>query len=75
VWDSQSVGLFDDLYAWESLIRVELKKINKYKEFNNVALGSTGLKQTIQMTKSPLTRHGTLLQTPMTQTLPRQSNL
>jgi hypothetical protein len=33
---------------------------------------STGPKQTIQMTKFPLTRHGKLLlQTPMTKTLPR----
>jgi hypothetical protein len=38
---------------------------------------STGLKKkTIRMTKSPLTRHGIiLLQTPMTETLSRQSRL
>jgi hypothetical protein len=36
---------------------------------------STGLIQTIQMTKSPLTRHGILLQTPMTKTFSRQSRL
>jgi hypothetical protein len=37
---------------------------------------STGLKQIIQMTKSPLTRHGIiLLQTPMIETLSRHSSL
>jgi hypothetical protein len=46
------------------------------KNNKNKITWSTGLKQTIRMTKSPLTRHGIiLLQTPMTETFSRQSRL
>jgi hypothetical protein len=59
---------------------IVLQLIISYKIYSNKNKNkitwSTGLKQTIRMTKSPLTRHSIiLLQTPMTETFSRQSRL
>jgi hypothetical protein len=68
------------IYLMQTSTEIVLQLIISYKIYSNKNKNkitwSTGLKQTIQMTKSPLTRHGIiLLQTPMTETFSRQSRL
>jgi hypothetical protein len=68
------------IYLMQTSTEIVLQLIISYKIYSNKNKSkitwSTGLKQTIRMTKSPLTRHGIiLLQTPMTETFSRQSRL
>jgi hypothetical protein len=55
-------------YLMQTSTEIVLQLIISYKicSYNNKnkITWSTGLKKTIRMTKSPLTRHGILLQTP-----------
>jgi hypothetical protein len=59
------------IYLMQTSTEIVLQLIISYKicsnKNKNKITWSTGPKKTIRMTKSPLTRHGILLQTPMTE--------